>query len=127
MGGHYGTIHVRTEDRGPIQAAVEAIAARGKHRFLIAPPLDGWVTVFPNRNGQDSKISECLAHALPDKTLIHCVVHDDDVFAYWMYEGGVQVDAYDSCPGYFSGEKTPPSGGNVEALRSLMPDPAKTE
>jgi hypothetical protein len=127
MGGHYGTIHVRTQDREPVRAAVEALAAGGKHRFLIAPPLDGWVTIFPNHNGQDSKLSKKLATALADKTLIHCLVHDDDIFAYWLYENGDLVDAYDSCPGYFSGKKTPPSGGNVEALRHLLLDQAKVE
>ncbi|HWX18482.1 MAG TPA: hypothetical protein VN578_01125 [Candidatus Binatia bacterium] len=127
MGGHYGTIHVRTQDREPVRAAVETLAAGGKRRFLIAPPLDGWVTVFPDKNGQDSKVSKKLAKALPDKTLIHCLVHDDDIFAYWLYEAGDLVDAYDSCPGYFSGKKTPASGGNVEALRHLLPDAGKIE
>jgi hypothetical protein len=127
MGGHYGTIHIRTDDREPVREVLEALAADGKHRFLIAPPLDGWVTVFPNQNGQDSKISKKLSKALGDKTLIHCLVHDDDIFAYWLYEGGDLVDAYDSCPGYFSGKKTPPSGGNPEALRGLILDATKIE
>jgi len=125
MGGHYGTIHVRTEDRDIVRSAVERLVGDRTRRFLIAPPIGGWVTVFPENNGQDAAVSEALAAKLSDKTLVHCLVHDDDVFAYWLFEGGWIVDAYNSCPDYFGDPNPPPRGGNAEALRHLLLDPTK--
>src|SRR5512138_89767 len=101
MGGHYGTIHVRTEDRDAVRSAVESIVSERSGRFLIAPPIDGWVTVYPEHNGQDQAVSDALAAKLPGLALIHCLVHDDDVFAYWLFQGGRVVDTYNSCPDYF--------------------------
>jgi hypothetical protein len=40
MGGHYGSIHVRTDDREIVKTAVVALNTSAK-RFLIAPPLNG--------------------------------------------------------------------------------------
>ncbi len=125
MGGHYGTIHVRADDRDAVRSAVERLGCDNTRRFLIAPAIGGWVTVFPENNGQDERVSEALAAKLPDKTLIHCLVHDDDVFAYWLFEGGRVVDAYNSCPDYFGDPNPPPRGGNARALAHLLRDPAK--
>lgn len=125
MGGHHGTIHVRTGDRDVVRSAVERLVSDRTRRYLIAPPIDGWVTVFPEHNGQDSAVSVALAAKLADKTLIHCLVHDDDVFAYWLFEGGRIADTYNSCPDYFGDPSPPPRGGNAEALKHLLLDPAK--
>jgi hypothetical protein len=94
-------------------------------RFLVAPAIGGWVTIFPEHNGQDAAVSEALAAKLSSKTLIHCLVHDDDVFAYWLFESGRIVDAYNSCPDYFGDPNPPPRGGNAEALRHLLIDPTR--
>jgi hypothetical protein len=125
MGGHYGTVHVRTTDRDAVRSAVESIASERTGRFLIAPAIDGWVTVYPDQNGQDKAVSEALAAKLPGKTLIHCLVHDDDIFAYWLFEGGRVVDTYNSCPDYFGDPNPPPRGGNARALAHLLLDPAE--
>jgi len=127
MGGHYGTIHVRTEDRDAVRSAVERLSSDRTRRFLIAPPIAGWVTVFPENNGQDPVISEALASTLADQTLIHCLVHDDDVFAYWLLERGRTVDAYNSCPDYFDDPNPPPRGGNATAFRHLLLDSEKVD
>jgi hypothetical protein len=125
MGGHYGTIHVRTEDRDAVRSAIERLANDRTRRFLIAPAIDGWVTVFPEHNGQEAAVSEALAAKLSDKILIHCLVHDDDVFAYWVFEAGRIVDTYNSCPDYFGEPNPPPRGGKAEALKHLLLDPTK--
>ena len=125
MGGHYGTIHVRTEDRDAVRVAVESLACERTRRFLIAPAINGWVTLYPENNGQDPAVSEALAAKLAEKTLIHCLVHDDDVFAYWLFEGGRIVDTYNSCPDYFGDHNPPPRGGNASALSHLLLDQGK--
>ncbi len=125
MGGHYGTVHVRTTDRDAVRSAVEGLASERTGRFLIAPAIDGWVTVYPDQNGQDKAVSEALAAKLPGRTLIHCLVHDDDIFAYWLFEGGRVLDTYNSCPDYFGDPNPPPRGGNARTLAHLLLDPAK--
>jgi hypothetical protein len=125
MGGHYGTIHVRTDNRDEVRFAVERLSTNRNLRFLIAPPINGWVTVFPEDHGQDSALSESLAQLLPDKTLIHCLVHDDDVFAYWLFENGSVLDTYNSCPDYFDKSNPQPRGGNARALGHLLVDTNK--
>src|SRR5678816_2747974 len=116
MGGHYGSIHVRTEDAKTVQAAVEGLGHPEARKFLIAPAINGWVTVFPENNGQDQSVSEALATKLPNEAIIHCTVHDDDVFAYWIYEGGKVTSTFNSCPDYFGDENSPPRGGDAAKL-----------
>jgi hypothetical protein len=125
MGGHYGTIHVRTEDRGSVQSAVEKLNCENARRFLIGPPIGGWVTVFPEHNGQNPDVSHKLAAKLPEHALIHCLVHDDDVFAYWFFERGQVIDAFNSCPEYFGARNPPPRGGNAQSMRGLLVDQTK--
>src|SRR3954465_13833429 len=125
MGGHYGSIHVRTEDRDEVRVAVERLGHNRAHRFLIAPLIGGWVTIFPEHNGQDSTVGDALAKVLKDKTLIHCLVHDDDIFAYWLFEMGTVLATYNSCPDYFGETNPPPRGGNARDLLHLLKDPNK--
>lgn len=123
MGGSYGSIHVRTADTAPVRVALESISRDAGTKFLLSPAIDGWVSVFPEGNGQDMEISARLAK-LVVAPVIHLVVHDDDVLAYQFYEGGELVDAYNSCPDYFGGEPAD-RGGVVERLNSILPDAAK--
>ncbi|HEY4284629.1 MAG TPA: hypothetical protein VGM62_16325, partial [Chthoniobacterales bacterium] len=125
MGGHYGTIHILTEDREAVKRAVEAITTQGTSKFLIAPAIDGWVTVFPENNGQDDNVSKALAEELPDKTILHAVVYDDDIFIYWFFENGELKDHYNSSPKYFDENNTDPRGGNAQVFAGLLKDPKK--
>lgn len=125
MGAHYGTIHVLTEDRDEVKRAVESITSKRTKRFLIAPPIDGWVTVFPENNGQDDSVSEALAEKLPNRTVLGTLVHDDDIFAYWYFENGALKDRYNSCPNYFDDKNTEPRGGNAQAFAELLKDSKK--
>jgi len=125
MGAHYGSIHVRTEDAAAIKTAVELISQERNLRFLIAPSIKGWITIFPEQNGQDSTVAELLAAKLANETLIHCLVHDDDVFAYSFFEHGKLVDCYNSRPDYFGEPNPPPRGGNAQAFARLLSKQAK--
>jgi len=123
MGGSYGSIHVRTTDTAAVRVALECISRNTGTKFLLAPAIDAWVSVFPQGNGQDMEVSARLVETVVEP-LIHVVVHDDDVLAYQFYEGGKLVDAYNSCPDYFGGEPAD-RGGVVERLNSILPDAAK--
>lgn len=127
MGGHYGSIHIRTEDRDVVLRALDKFEVNRTRRFLVAPPIDGWVTVFPEHNGQDSSVFEALAAKLPNLTLVCCLVHDDDVFAYWLIDGGRVLDTYNSCPDYFGSNNPPPRGGNAKSFSILVRDSEKVD
>ena len=120
MGGHYGSIHVRTQNAKAVQAALGKLSHEHKIKFLLAPLIEDWVTVFPSDNGQDFRITEALAGEI-SAPIIHCLVHDDDVFAYQFHNEGKLVGTYNSCPDYFGGEPEP-RGGNVDLLRPILPD-----
>jgi WD40 repeat protein len=125
MGAHFGTIHVLTNDRNEVKRAVEGLDFERTKRFLIAPPIDGWVTVFPENNGQDDSISTALAEKLRDKTVICTLVHDDDIFVYSYFENGTLKDHYNSCPNYFDDKNRESRGGNAEVFAELLKDSKK--
>lgn len=121
MGGHYGSIHIRTEDANEVRAVLEELARERNMKFLLAPAIDGWVTAFPSDHGQDFSVAEALA-AKVKAPFLHCLVHDDDVFAYQFFEGGVLADQYNSCPDYFGGSPEPRGGNALVLVQSLAPD-----
>lgn len=124
MGGHYGSIHIRTEDHPRVKAAAEQVAAAMKIRVLLGPALNGWVGLYPEHNGQDDAVSRELARHISDP-LLHLMVHDDDIFAYWLYTGGQLVDSFWSAPGYFGEENRAAEermAGNPEAFRPILGD-----
>jgi hypothetical protein len=124
MGGFYGSVQIRSEDRDSVRAAVERIAT-GRRRFLIGPPLGGWIGVYPSGSGQDFGVAKDLAARLPGE-LIAMLVHDNDIFAYEYYRDGDRIDQYDSIPDYFhevSDEERRSLRGRPEAIEHLARDP----
>jgi WD40 repeat protein len=126
MGGFYGSVQVRGEDREAVRAALEGLA-RKEHRSLLGPPLDGWIGVYPSGHGQDFRVARALARRLPGE-LIAMLVHDDDIFAYKYYRDGRLIDEYDSIPDYFepvTEEQRRRLRGRPETFAHLARDPAK--
>jgi hypothetical protein len=127
MGAFYGSIHIRTGDPALVKASVQRLHEQTKVRFLLAPCIRGWVTVFPNECHADFSVSETIAKDA-SATVLHCVVHDDDVFMYRLYESNRFLDEYSSNPGCFDETAEPgPTGGRVELIEKLLREPATTE
>jgi len=129
MGTFYGSIHVRSTDLEGIKRSLHMLHEKAQGRFLLSPSLRGWIGVFPNQHGADFAVSEFIAKecAVP---LLHCVVHDDDVFAYRLYDAGALCDEYSSNPACWDDTvdpATPPSGGQVELLETVLALRGKTE
>jgi hypothetical protein len=103
MGGFYGSVQLRTADRAAVLAAAEAVARAMNIKCLVGPPLNGWIGVYPEGNGQDHTVGQRIAAAIGGHAL-HLLVHDDDVLAYWLWHDGQLVDRYWSAPGYFGEE-----------------------
>ncbi len=102
MGGFYGSVQIRGEDRDSVHSALDKLAKKDR-RFLLGPSLNGWIGVYPNGAGQDFGVARDLARRLKGE-LIAMLVHDDDVFAYEYYRDGRRIDQYNSIPDYFGGE-----------------------
>jgi hypothetical protein len=101
MGGFYGSVQVRTEDRQAVLRAANAAATRAEIRCLIGPVIEGWVGVYPQGAGQDRDIGQSIARELGGDVL-QAAVHDDDLMAYWLWHEGEMTDTYWSRPGYFN-------------------------
>lgn len=127
MGGFYGSVQIRSEDRDAVCAALEQLARNGG-RFLLGPPLQGWIGVYPEGAGQDLGVASELAGRLKGE-LIAMLVHDDDIFAYEYHRDGHRVDQYNSIPDYFgeefSDEERHALRGRPETFAHLVTDPAK--
>ena len=124
MGGHYGSVQVRSENREEVKVVAEQIAREKQIHILIAPPVNGWIALFPEGNGQDETVGRAVAEQL-DADVLHLLVHDDDIFAYWLYRDRRQIDSYWSAPGYFgeeNREKEEAMAGDPEAFRPLIGD-----
>jgi len=124
MGGHYGSVQVRSGDRNAVKAVAEHVANAMKIRLLIGPVIDGWVGLYPENNGQDEKVGQEVAR-LTDGHVLHLLVHDDDIFAYWLYHDRHLIDSYWSVPGYFGDQNRDSEEkmvGNPEVFRPLIQD-----
>ncbi len=129
MGAFYGSIHVRTSDIELVKASLVKLHERTKSRFLLGPCIRGWIGIFPNGHGSDLTVSEFLAKEL-SAPVLHCIVHDDDVFAYRLYHIGNLIDEYSSNPACFDESiepGRPPSGGKVELFEELLPFSGQAE
>jgi hypothetical protein len=101
--------------------------------YLSVSAGDFSVVYDKNSENQDKNELMRLAESLTRK--LHCsalasLVHDSDIFLYWLYENGKLVDTYDSLPDYFEAEskKSMPEGGDAEILCATFDKPeAKPE
>lgn len=100
MGGFYGSIHLRTDDRNAVRSVLEAVASVCECKFFLAPPIRGWTSLYPALHGQSDRVSKEIAKRLTCD-IFHLIVHDSDVFSYWCFRAGQEVDRYDSNPDYF--------------------------
>lgn len=127
MGGFYGSVQIRSDDRDAVRTALEQLA-KEQRKFLLGPPLNGWIGVYPDGGGQDLGVASELARRLKVE-LIAMLVHDDDIFAYEYYRDGHRVDQYNSIPDYFgegvSEQERRELSGRPETFAHLASDPEK--
>lgn len=100
MGRFYGSVHIRGAAREEVLAACLAVATELKCRFLLAPEIGGWISVYPSDTGQDGQVSRKIAGLVRGET-VHVLLHDDDIFSYLYFRDGRLADEYDSNPDYF--------------------------
>ena len=88
----------------------------------VSPTVNNFTVVYDKvMEDQDTntikKFSSSLSKALSCKA-IAVLVHDGDLFLYWLYDSGNLVDHHNSIPSYLDDTKIPlpPSGGNIRKL-----------
>src|SRR5438045_1452946 len=124
MGGFYGSVNVRTNDRAEVVGVLDEVAKKTRTRFLVSPPLNGWVSVYPSGSGQDEKISRQIARRL-GCDILHLISYHEEVFLYFFYRDGKLLDRYSSRPDQF--REVSPSlrrklRGRPELFRDLFAD-----
>lgn len=122
MGTFITNLHVRDADRNAVTEALRSLYV--VPAYVRSSPENTWTSIFPEAADQDEvelcKIAGGLSKVL-NRPVIAFLVHDSDIFLYWLYDGGKELDHYNSEPGYFTGQQTPPEGGNPDILTVCGP------
>ncbi len=87
---------------------------------LVGPETNGWVGIYPENSGQDQTVAAGVAKQL-DADVLHLLVHDDGVLAYWLWRKHQLVDSYCSAPGYFGDEIDEDEEKQTGDLRKFLP------
>jgi ribosomal protein S18 acetylase RimI-like enzyme len=115
-GESYASLHVQTDSREAVEAAVAKYLPRiGGSGARIEGPRNGWVAAYAELVDRDRHARERLASELSNATAaVVCAIGVDDgvVVRYVLYERGSVVDEYQSVPEQFG--PLPP--GDVVAL-----------
>jgi hypothetical protein len=115
MGSFYTNITLRGATQ---QSVAEALVGR---TCYVSREVDGHIIVTDARcDEQREDELAVLAQQLSARFSVPTVAvmnHDDDVLWLYVFDRGVAVGGeYVSAPGYFSGEKSPPRGGDSSAI-----------
>ena len=122
MGGFYGSTQVRTDDRDRVVRVAGSVARAKSVKCLVGPAVNGWVGLYPENGGQDESFGEAVALEFGGEVL-HLVVHDDSVFAYWLWRERALADSFRDPPDYFAEADRATQewmSGNAEVLKPFL-------
>jgi hypothetical protein len=126
MGAFFGSVQVHGCTHAAVIDAAERVANARGIRCLVGPEIEGWVGVYPEHQGQDQRVGEALA-AILSGNVLHLLLHDEDVVAYWLWRNSSLLDSYFSRPGYFGDAdraKEETMRGNADAFAPFLPTAA---
>jgi hypothetical protein len=123
MGASFTNIHIYSTQAEEVG---KTLAQAGATPAYIGSSSSRWTSVYPEKSEtQDADILKEVAASLSKLNAtwgLASLVHDSDIFQYWLFKDGIEVDSYDSAPGYWQDEELPPAGGNVNILSQLIGD-----
>lgn len=123
-----GSFYVNSTLCGPSQEEVASYLGEKKRAAYVSPTVKGFTTVFDAEcDTQKTEAIEDLSALLSARfkcPVLSVLNHDDDILVYWLYNDGVLIDQYNSCPGYFGGPGGPePEGGDAGEICKAMGQP----
>jgi hypothetical protein len=102
MGSFLVNLHVRTDDHEALACEVQGLPIGG---CWVVPPQRGWATIYEERaSSQDEQWIKELSAGISQRLqapAIAFLVHDSDIFCYWLFDRGAALDEFNSCPDYF--------------------------
>lgn len=108
--------------KGPHRQAIVDFLVDMGGLFYVSPTVDTITTIAANHTYlQNSDVLANFARTLSQQfqcPALAVINHDDDVFAYVLYDGGGRDHAYNSSPWYFNGEQP---GGDFDLPEDQIP------
>jgi hypothetical protein len=114
----YGSVHVQTDDLDGVVRAVRQFVPRmpgGSKGSVVAPPQNGWITVFDELTDRNPEMLRRLAREISDRmgaVVLLLGVEEGMVVRFVLFERGRIMDEYLSVPEYYG--EVPP--GDVISL-----------
>jgi hypothetical protein len=109
------------------QNAVADYLKKQDYTAYVSPTIKDFTFIYPKvTEDQDTKVIIKFTKSLSKKFkcgALASLVHDSDIYMYWLFENGKEIDTYNSCPHYFdedNGDDPTPSGGNATKLCSAL-------
>lgn len=103
MGASFTNLIVHSDNVERIAGILDRILDNST--AYVSPSAGGWTGVYPeSTENQDEGSLRSIAVRL--SAILGCSVfaflmHDDDVFMYWLFDSGELMDKYNSTPDYF--------------------------
>ena len=107
---------------GPDQSEIKDYLNKLNRISYISPTEDKFTVIYDQETeDQNTDVVRKLTEKLSNKfgcPALSSLVHDGDIFMYWLYDSGELLDTYNSIPGYFDTtiEKSMPEGGDAAKL-----------
>jgi hypothetical protein len=114
----YGSVHVQTDDLDGVVRAVRQFVPRmpgGSKGSVVAPPRNGWITVYDELTDRNPEMLRRLAREISDRmgaVVLQLGVEEGEVVRFVLFERGRLMDEYLSVPEYYG--EVPP--GDVISL-----------
>lgn len=98
MGSFLTNVHVQSSSAEQVTEVLQQLELRGA---WVSEPRGKWVTVWDSIGMTRAwDVAQHLSKQL-EAPAIAFMVHDSDIFFYWLYDNGRQLNQYNSCPDYF--------------------------
>ena len=102
MGAFYNSFHVRNKTQQEVHDQIVALREEDRSDCIIGPQNGTWVPVYAE-TGCGYPLAVTISE-LMKTTVLAIDIHDDDIFFYWLFQNGEEIDSFDSWPDYFGEE-----------------------